>query len=265
VKKVVIFLIVSVVLFPLAADARRGCCSHHGGVAGCSSSGRQICADGTLSPTCTCTSTAVESPKPSYVYGCTDSSAINYNSSANVDDGSCIEKRLGCMDVNAVNYDLTANTDDNSCKYKKKVVEKVALKYEIKYKKNTKKEKNTRRVITAGKDGEKEIIYEEVVDKYGNVISKDKLSENIVTVAVPEVVEIGTKENDDIFSFVWLISLIIVFVYAAKNKKENLLVNKISMQDRYAKIMLYILYVIFVIPVFIDIFIIIYYRVKNVN
>jgi len=36
------------------AYAGRGCCSWHGGEAGCSSSGRTICADGTLSPSCTC-------------------------------------------------------------------------------------------------------------------------------------------------------------------------------------------------------------------
>jgi hypothetical protein len=34
-------------------DFRRGCCSHHGGVCGCSS-GRALCCDGTLSPTCGC-------------------------------------------------------------------------------------------------------------------------------------------------------------------------------------------------------------------
>ena len=33
--------------------ARRGCCSHHKGVCGCSG-GRQQCCDGTLSPSCTC-------------------------------------------------------------------------------------------------------------------------------------------------------------------------------------------------------------------
>ena len=32
---------------------RRGCCSWHSGVCGCSG-GRQTCCDGTLSPTCTC-------------------------------------------------------------------------------------------------------------------------------------------------------------------------------------------------------------------
>lgn len=32
---------------------RRGCCSHHGGVCGCSGTSQQCC-DGTLSPSCTC-------------------------------------------------------------------------------------------------------------------------------------------------------------------------------------------------------------------
>jgi len=32
---------------------QRGCCSWHGGVCGCSG-GRQLCCDGTLSPSCTC-------------------------------------------------------------------------------------------------------------------------------------------------------------------------------------------------------------------
>lgn len=34
--------------------ARRGCCSHHGGVCGCSNSGRAVCCDGSLSPSCGC-------------------------------------------------------------------------------------------------------------------------------------------------------------------------------------------------------------------
>lgn len=34
--------------------ARRGCCSHHGGVAGCNANGSVKCNDGTTSPTCTC-------------------------------------------------------------------------------------------------------------------------------------------------------------------------------------------------------------------
>lgn len=34
--------------------AARGCCSWHGGVCGCSPSGRAVCCDGQLSPSCGC-------------------------------------------------------------------------------------------------------------------------------------------------------------------------------------------------------------------
>lgn len=33
--------------------AKRGCCSHHGGVCSCRS-GRTVCCDGSYSPSCTC-------------------------------------------------------------------------------------------------------------------------------------------------------------------------------------------------------------------
>lgn len=104
-----IVLIFGMILVPLKVEAGRGCCSSHGGVVGCSGNGKQICADGTLSPTCRCT--------PPAVYGCTDRSASNYNSNANQNDGSCIYYVYGCTDKNALNYNKEANKDDNSCKY----------------------------------------------------------------------------------------------------------------------------------------------------
>ena len=50
-------------------------------------------------------------------FGCTDTSSFNYDSSAIVDDGSCIPKVFGCTDSNAINYDMNANSDDGSCEY----------------------------------------------------------------------------------------------------------------------------------------------------
>ena len=49
------------------------------------------------------------------VSGCTDQSAMNYDSLANCDDGSCIFTVLGCTDSSATNYNALANTDDGSC------------------------------------------------------------------------------------------------------------------------------------------------------
>jgi len=49
------------------------------------------------------------------VLGCTDSTMFNYNSLANTDNGYCIAVVLGCTDSTMFNYNALANTDDGSC------------------------------------------------------------------------------------------------------------------------------------------------------
>jgi hypothetical protein len=51
------------------------------------------------------------------VIGCTDPTAINFNPSANIDDGSCMQPLLGCTDTTAANYNPLATTDDGSCHF----------------------------------------------------------------------------------------------------------------------------------------------------
>ena len=51
------------------------------------------------------------------VFGCLDEQANNYNSAANVDDGSCTYDVTGCTDEGANNYNSAANVDDGSCSY----------------------------------------------------------------------------------------------------------------------------------------------------
>ena len=51
------------------------------------------------------------------VYGCLDSTALNYNELANTDDGSCIYPVVGCMDTLALNFNPEAGVDDGSCEY----------------------------------------------------------------------------------------------------------------------------------------------------
>ncbi len=49
--------------------------------------------------------------------GCTDSTAVNFNAKAEVDDGTCKYAKLGCTDVNALNYDAFADHDNGTCTY----------------------------------------------------------------------------------------------------------------------------------------------------
>jgi len=51
----------------------------------------------------------------SWVYGCTNPAATNYNQAANAEDGSCIIE--GCTDASATNYDAAATIDNASCTY----------------------------------------------------------------------------------------------------------------------------------------------------
>ena len=56
------------------------------------------------------------------VTGCTDSEACNFDSSATIDDGSCLFVGescviLGCTDVSACNFNEFAEIDNGSCTY----------------------------------------------------------------------------------------------------------------------------------------------------
>ena len=62
--------------------------------------------------------TDLSNPCIPIVYGCTDSTSVNYDLNANVDNGSCIAAVVGCTDVSAYNYDPNANVSDSSaCLY----------------------------------------------------------------------------------------------------------------------------------------------------
>ena len=51
------------------------------------------------------------------IYGCTNNLAFNYDSTATVDDGSCIATVYGCTDPTSFNYDPNANVDNGTCIY----------------------------------------------------------------------------------------------------------------------------------------------------
>ena len=192
-----VFIILFIVFFPLNVKANimcndgtispsctschQGCCSHHRGCASGGSSSRSNRSYVT----------------PSYIYGCMDSNSINYNASANRDDGSCIAKKYGCMDLNAVNYDSLANVEDNSCKYKKEIKETEVIKFKTEYKKTDKLYEDEEKTEIEGKNGTKELTYEIIVDKNDVEIERTKLSEQIIENPTNKVVMKGTKPSSD--------------------------------------------------------------------
>ena len=46
------------------------------------------------------------------IWGCTDTTAFNYDTTANIDNGGCVPIILGCMESLAFNFDPLANTPD---------------------------------------------------------------------------------------------------------------------------------------------------------
>lgn len=55
-RRLLLSALLGIFFFTLSTSvlARSGCCSWHNGVCGCSQTGRQVCCDGTLSPSCIC-------------------------------------------------------------------------------------------------------------------------------------------------------------------------------------------------------------------
>ena len=49
------------------------------------------------------------------IYGCMDPTALNFDSTATVDDGSCFYSVYGCTDNSYCNYNPSATIDDGSC------------------------------------------------------------------------------------------------------------------------------------------------------
>ena len=273
-KKFIIVMILIMFIIPNNVNAQRGCCSHHGGVVGCSANGKQMCADGTLSPTCTCTPSTNNSvnnnqtyntvQEPTYIYGCTDSNAINFNSNATKDDGSCIARKNGCMDSTAINYDASANTNDDSCQYQKTITEEESIKYKTTYKDNNELTKDSIKTIQKGENGKKEITYNIIVDSSGNVISKEKVEEKVIEKPIDKIVERGTKESNNYIAVLfYLVAILTITLYKPSHKNNKLLYVKIGKCKKLKKILLYIFYFVFVIPVFIDFIIIIINVIKE--
>ena len=74
----------------------------------------------TLAPVTGCLDGLNEQDLPQDIKpGCTYKEAINYDETAQIDDGSCIlrEPILGCTYEDATNYNTDAEVDDGKCEF----------------------------------------------------------------------------------------------------------------------------------------------------
>jgi len=55
-------------------------------------------------------------------YGCTDSSAVNYDSKASIDDNTCYFSLLGCLDRSALNFNCSVVDVFTPCTYASKII-----------------------------------------------------------------------------------------------------------------------------------------------
>lgn len=185
------------------------------------------------------------------IYGCMDSMAINFNSSANISDGSCQYEKTEVVKQN-IYYDTITDGELTS---------------------------GNKKVIQEGKYGEKEVTIKKIVDERGNEISKETISENIVAEPVDEIVKYVAKttthkdltnedkEGSNAPLIVTIILLIVNIFYGKKNENANLIINKIKKIKSPLRYLLYFIYFLFIIPVFIDIVLVIIdvFKKKKLN
>lgn len=175
---------------PSCSDCHRGCCSHHGGCASGSSSNSY-----TKTYVYGCTNrnainynsnaTRDDGSCILKVYGCTDENAVNYNNNANTDDGSCVAKVLGCMDKKADNYSKKANISDGTCLYSSKKTVTKKIKYKTKYKFSLFK---NGKVCRKGKNGKKKVTYKITKNENNEIVSKEKIREKVITKKVDKII-----------------------------------------------------------------------------
>lgn len=263
---IVLFLLLSIIpIFNVSAG--RGCCSHHGGQAYCSN-GRWICNDGTVSPTCTCSGGSSSSNSSS-------SSSSSNNSYNNVTTRKTTTTRkittttkkqvYGCMDSSAINYNVDATNKDGSCQYEKTKIKTEDINYNTKIKGNLKEGDKT--VIEEGQKGQKEVTIKRIVDEDGNEISSEVVSEKIIKDPVDEVVKYEEEMSDgEAFTIliIYVFIIILVMFYSKKNRNSKLIINYVKkIKIRIIRYIIYIIYFVYIIPIFIDAILVIIDFVKR--
>lgn len=76
----------------------------------------------------------------------------------------------------------------------KEITEEVEIKYQTETKKDANKKNGTKEITQKGINGLSKITYKITYDENGNEISKEKISETVITEAIKEIVVVGTAD-----------------------------------------------------------------------
>lgn len=139
-----------------------------------------VCNDGTTSPSCGCEGGSSN-----------NSSSSGSSSSSNNYYRSTPTYIYGCTNSNSINYNPSANKDDGSCQYSKIKIKNKTIKYKTKYEYNSFNREG--KVLKTGVNGKEKIEIEEIVDKDGNVISSEVISDKVIK--KPTIKIISTKNK----------------------------------------------------------------------
>lgn len=181
----------------------------------------------------------------------------------------------GCTDINAINYNSSANINDNSCQYKKEITETVTIPYETIIESENKEGKEV--IINNGKNGLKEVTYQKIIDSNENEISSQITNEKIIEEPINKIIKYeiinnetnkpSTKKNSSVLlvMFILLILYLINYLYIKKEKNTFSILINIQKLSKPIRIILYILYYLYIIPVIIDFIYILIYLLKKKN
>ena len=212
----------------------------------------------------------------------------SYSSSNTYRTTTTTTKRVyGCTNTEAINYNSTANISDGTCKFEKFETKTETINYETKIDGSSKKGKE--KIVTDGQNGEKQIVTKIITDESGNELSREIVAESIIKEPITKIImyesiktkerkinsstkqsqvnnstmqSVSSEESSDTPFIITMLLLIINIVYGNKHSDCNLIINKIKNIKSVFKYILYFLYFIFVIPVFIDMLLIIIYIIK---
>ena len=184
-----------------------------------------------------------------------DSSPSNNNYNTTTKVTTTTKKQVyGCMDSTAINYDKDATNSSGTCQYEKIETKKENIDYEIKVKGTLKV--GVKKVLKEGEMGQKEVTIKKIFDETGNEISSEVVLEKTIKDPVDEVVQYEEETSDAIafaLLIIYALIVILVLIYSKNNRNSKLILNYVKkIEIRIIRFVVYVMYFSYIFPILID-------------